>query len=92
MKPVPPLLGKAEFFHGGVGRAREPRLDEVEVVGLVGVVGIDRDDAASRENDAHAVSFERRAHQRCQLLDAEVLADFAHSGLPVRRGLRRPAK
>jgi hypothetical protein len=38
------------------------------------------------------VSFERRAHQRCQLLDAEVLADFAHSGLPVRRGLRRPAK
>ncbi len=41
MNPVPSLLSEAKLFHGGIGLACEACLDEVEIVGLVNVVGID---------------------------------------------------
>lgn len=89
---VAPFLPVSELLHRRLDAPRETRLNEVEVVGLVRVLRVDRDDAPAGEHHADPLALERRADERCQFLERKIPADLAHSGFRVRRGRRRPAK
>ena len=70
MRPVAPrLLSKAEFFHGGVGLLGEAHHDEVEIVGFVLVLRVDRDSGATREHNRNVVLAKRTADKRRELFE-----------------------
>lgn len=91
--PMASLLLETELLHRGIHLGGESGADKIEVEGDVLIARVDRDDAPAREHDAHAVPVERRADQRRDLQEGELLVDgAAQRGLPVRRGRRRLTK
>ena len=89
------LLLEAERLHGAVHLPSESPRDEVQVVGYVLGVGVDRDDGTAGKHDRDAMGFEGRAHESGEVLEGGVFVDVvrsAHTGLPARRGRLRSVK
>ncbi len=92
MGPVSTVPCESELLHRSVGLACEPGLNEVKVVGLVSIIGIDRDNAASGEDNSDAMALQSGAHERRERLKRERRVDLIQSGFPVRRGRLRRVK
>ena len=86
---------EAQGFHRAIDTSGETGRDEVEVVGFIFVLGIDRDHSTAGEDDQDSVRFEPGAHERGNLFEGRVFVDldcWTHRGLPARRGRRRSEK
>ena len=99
MHPVTLLSLKAEGLHRVIDASGQTGRDEVEVIGLVLILGIDRDRCAAGEDDRDSVCLESGTHEGGDLFQGRVFVDLGlcllcrtHRGLPVRRGLRRSSK
>jgi hypothetical protein len=85
-------LREADRCHGGTHIFRETSYDEIEVVRLICVFGVDRHDRAAGEDRFDARILEGCAHKRRELLNRGGISDLMDQGLPARRGRRRPRK
>jgi hypothetical protein len=85
-------LREADRCHGGTHIFRQTSYDEIEVVRVICVFGVDRHDGAAGEDRFNARPLEGCAYKRRELLDRGGIRNPIDQGLPARRGRRRPRK
>ncbi len=96
MRPVALLAGEPERLHGAIDAPGETGRDEVDVIGFVLVLGIDRHRGTTGEHDRDFVRVESGTDESGDFFERRLLRDSGgrlprrgHCGLPVRRGRRR---